>query len=332
MHAKWLVAAFLIVAALAVMSGCRSSDSPGEPAEGDSPAKASGDVNKAGEEAVRRGVEFLKSNQGPDGSFRGDVGITAICLKALVVSGKVPADDPAVKKATAFVLRYQKPDGGIYDKMLMNYCTAVSVMALKVVDGGKYADVIEKATNYLIKHQWDEGESIDPKNDWHGGAGYGKHERPDMSNLQYMLQALHEAGVPKDDPVWKRAIIFVSRAQNRSESNQGFFIGTNDGGFIYTPVGDGESKAGEVTLPSGKKGLKSYGSMTYAGFKSFIYANLKRDDPRVLAALDWIKKNWTVEENPGVGKQGLYYYYHTMAKALAAWGEPTITDDRGFEH
>ena len=61
--------------------------------------------------------------------------------------------------------------------------------------------------------------------------------------------------------------------------------------------------------------------MTYAGLKSFLYAGLKKDDMRVKAAMDWIKRHYDLTENPGVGKQGLFYYYHVFAKALAVYGD-----------
>ena len=79
-------------------------------------------------------------------------------------------------------------------------------------------------------------------------------------------------------------------------------------------------------------GTKSYGSMTYAGIKSFIHANLKKDDPRVQLALDWIRNHYTLDENPQMGAQGLYYYYHTFAKTMRVIGEPTITDSAGRTH
>ena len=60
--------------------------------------------------------------------------------------------------------------------------------------------------------------------------------------------------------------------------------------------------------------------MTYAGLLSLIYANLKKDDERIKAAYEWLSKNYTLEENPGMKQQGLYYYYHTMAKALSVYG------------
>jgi squalene-hopene/tetraprenyl-beta-curcumene cyclase len=82
----------------------------------------------------------------------------------------------------------------------------------------------------------------------------------------------------------------------------------------------------EETLDDGTKvsRLRAYGSMTYAGFKSYLYADLPRDDRRVTAALDWISRHYTVAENPGMGRQGLYYYYVTFSRALGAWGQPRL--------
>ena len=79
--------------------------------------------------------------------------------------------------------------------------------------------------------------------------------------------------------------------------------------------------------------------MTYAGLKSMIYAGLSHDDPRVKAAWDWISKNFTVDVNPGMDASGpenaqaaLYYYFHTMARTLAAYGQPIIVDPQGGRH
>jgi squalene-hopene/tetraprenyl-beta-curcumene cyclase len=58
--------------------------------------------------------------------------------------------------------------------------------------------------------------------------------------------------------------------------------------------------------------------MTYAGLLSFIYADMKADDPRIVTLKEWLSRNYTVDENPNMGAQGLYYYFHTMAKGLAA--------------
>jgi hypothetical protein len=70
--------------------------------------------------------------------------------------------------------------------------------------------------------------------------------------------------------------------------------------------------------------LRAYGSMTYSGFKSYLYAGLTKDDPRVTEALRWIASNYTLEENPGLGTDGMYYYYVVFARAMHATGQPTV--------
>ena len=62
------------------------------------------------------------------------------------------------------------------------------------------------------------------------------------------------------------------------------------------------------------------------------YAGLSQNDIRVRAAFDWIRRHWTFEENPGLGQQGLYYYYLTMARTLTIAQQHTITDIEGVDH
>ena len=124
--------------------------------------------------------------------------------------------------------------------------------------------------------------------------------------------------------------MFVSRCQNlETEHNTTKFAAKNpDGGFYYTPAGGGSSPAGKTH----DGGLRSYGSMTYAGLKSMIYAGVKPDDPRVKAALKWLEQHYSLGENPGLGQAGVYYYYHLMAKALAALGQDSFKDSDGKSH
>ena len=125
-------------------------------------------------------------------------------------------------------------------------------------------------------------------------------------------------------------LMFVSRTQNlESVHNTTEFAGLiNDGGFYYTPAAGGDSKAGVES----NGGLRSYGSMTYAGVKSLIYAGLQRDDPRIEAATEWIRHHYTLDKNPGMGDQGLYYYFHTFAKTMAAFGEDEFVDSEQQKH
>jgi squalene-hopene/tetraprenyl-beta-curcumene cyclase len=63
-----------------------------------------------------------------------------------------------------------------------------------------------------------------------------------------------------------------------------------------------------------------------------IYAGVGPDDPRVKAAIAWLQKHYDLASNPGMGQQGLYYYYQTLAKALAATRQDAFVDAEGKPH
>jgi squalene-hopene/tetraprenyl-beta-curcumene cyclase len=285
-------------------------------------------------EARQRGANFLRNTQADDGSWttRNAPGITALATMALLESG-VPVDDPTVARGLACLEEFVQPNGGIYfaDGKHRNYETCIALMVFHQANrNGKYDTLLANAEKFLRTLQWDEGEGLESSDTSFGGAGYGKHERPDVSNTQFLVEALRELGAAEDDPALQKALLFVSRAQNlETEHNTTPFAAkVNDGGFYYTPAAGGTSQAG--TTPNG--GLRSYGSMTYAGLKSMIYAGLGSDDPRVRAAFGWIRQFYTVDENPGLGKQGLYYYYHTFAKALSVLDVDYLVDADGARH
>ncbi len=202
---------------------------------------------------------------------------------------------------------------------------------------------IHDAQQWLTTMQWTEsrkdasGKPITPDNPWYGGAGYGHHKRPDLSNTQMMLEALHQSGLPATDPAYQKALKFISRCQNLSSTNdQPFAAEANDGGFVYTPADGGQSKAGSTDNDDADRHLRSYGTMTYAGFKSMLYADLSSKDERVRAAWDWIRSHYTLDENPNMpgaqSKQGLFYYYQVFARALQAWGRDQVVDKTGKRH
>jgi hypothetical protein len=72
--------------------------------------------------------------------------------------------------------------------------------------------------------------------------------------------------------------------------------------------------------------------MTYAGLKSMIYAGVTADDPRVKGARKFIRETYSLQENPGMGAAGLFYYFQTFAKAMNAVGEPILVDAEGKSH
>ncbi len=288
---------------------------------------------------VQNGVTFLieKGRSREDGSFSADKGpgVTALCATALLDSG-VPADHPAVAGAIGYLLKFVRDDGGIYAEQsaLKNYETSISVMCLSRANSdGRHDKTIARAMAFLKGLQWDEGEGHEPASNFYGGQGYGSHQRPDMSNTSFFIDALKDSGAAMDSTEMQKAILFMSRTQNLpSEHNSAAWAAKTTeedrGGFIYSPVGEGETKAEPVE----GGGLRSYASMTYTGLKSFLYAGMDREDLRVKAALDWIRRHYDLDSNPGIGQQGLYYYYHVFAKALNALGEHAIRDSDGTMH
>ena len=282
---------------------------------------------------VSRGVRFLESQQAADGSFNSRVGIgpTALATLALIRSGRT-TKDPTVAKAVAYLTRFVQDDGSIHPprSRLSNYETCVTVLCLEAANqDGKYDKMIEGANRYLRTGIWDEGEGKQKADPAYGGAGYGGQSRPDLSNTSFLIDALKASGAKEGDEALEKALVFVSRCQNlESEHNNTPFAGKiNDGGFYYTPV-VGE-QAEDRQTPDG--GLRSYGAMTYSGLKSMIYAGVDKDDPRVKAAVQWISKYYDLDSNPGMGEAGLFYYYHTFAKALDALGTEQVTDANGMQ-
>ena len=282
-----------------------------------------------------RGANFLKTAQAADGSWTSpeSPGISGLVAYSLLQSG-VPASDPVIVKALNHLKTFIQPNGGIYSPKTHhgNYETAISLLTFHSANqSGEFNDVIEKAEKYLRKLQWDDTEQTERSDVKFGGAGYGRtNDRPDLSNTTFFLDALKATGAGPDDPAVQNALVFLSRCQNlESEHNTTPFSSkVNDGGFYYTPAAGGNSQAGNDE----NGGLRSYGSMTYAGLKSMVFAGLTPDDKRVKAAKEWIARHYSVRENPGLGQQGLYYYFQVFAKSLSTLDLDQLVDAKGVSH
>jgi squalene-hopene/tetraprenyl-beta-curcumene cyclase len=295
--------------------------------------------------AIEKGLRWLKDAQNPKGywSQPDHPALTALALTAYLGEplGRFKAKRPPfIKKGYEYLLLCVKPDGGIYVKDLANYNTAISMMALQVSHDPSYQPMLRKARNFLVGLQADFDEKGKIDSPYDGGIGYGgRYPHSDMSNTMFSLEALYYTRYLKQDTGtqeigfkglnWPAVIKFIQRCQNLPSHNDQAWASDdsqNKGGFVYFP---GNSKAGDMKLSSGKTALRSYGSISYAGLLSYIYADLDRNDPRVTAVYDWLRRNYTLDENPGMGPQGLFYYYHTMAKALAIYGADELALETG---
>lgn len=273
--------------------------------------------------AIAGGLHYLRGKQAPDGSLLGSVGVTALALRAFLESPEAynETDGPFITRQVEFILSKVRPDGGISASLQGTaYNTAVAITALAATRNPKYDEVIANARRFLIGHQVDEDEGYKPDHHFFGGIGYGGGERPDLSNLYMSLEGLKAAATDPKDPVWQKALTFISRSQNRSESNDQPWAG-NDGGFVYRPG---------YNPPEYENGTQSYGGMTAAGLLSLLFAGADKNDARVQAAFKWMTANFTLDTNPGTGKKhGLFYYYNALAKVLYAMGEDSFVDGQG---
>jgi len=302
----------------------------------------------AGEAAVERGATFLNGLADEHGRFgmpgHPDAGLSAMALAALatVPEPRPEAIQASLDRGLAWLASLQHEDGSIHDGKLANYVTSAAIMAF--VRSGQHEDAVARASRFLQGLQLDEEEGYSEGDVYYGGIGYGSSERPDLSNLQMALEALSRSGLEQGAPTYEKALKFLERTQNRSESNDvrivsGEIVITSgdDGGAGYMP---GDSKAGFVELADGTKVPRSYGSMTYALLKCFVFAGVPKDDPRMQAAWEWCSRNYTLDVNPGfehlsdpsAAYQGLFYYFNTMARALDAYGEDVVVDGAGVEH
>lgn len=291
-------------------------------------SKAHLSIKLESQQTIKKGVQYLLSKQHEEGYWGEPTlpALTAFPLRAILMD---PAYDhekphPAVVKGLDWLVSKQQEDGGIYVQGMATYCTSSSIMALYAADPQKYKQSIIKARGFLIGQQTDWGVKGADDSEFDGGVGYGgTYEHSDMSNTHFALESLYhtralatdsgEENVKELD--WAAALRFVTRCQNLQDTNDHEKSG-DDGSFVYFP---GNSKAGEaVDSKTGRVALRGYGSMSYAGLLSLVYSDLDADDPRVKAVLGWLKDNYTLAENPGMGGQGLFYYYHAMAKSLIA--------------
>ena len=270
--------------------------------------------------AIGKGLDYLAASQNAEGYWTAPdlPGLSALAVQAFLLGPDGDRrKDAAVEKGLKFIRESAKPDGGIYNKGLSNYNTSVCMTTLLHADRPEDRKMIDAARNYLIGAQKNGDDN--PTND--GGFGYdpeGESSRPDLSNTAFVVEAMAlyqektEGTEFKNEQElnWNAAVDFLSRCQNLKASNNSEWVSEEPGekgGFTYTPGG-------------GREGTRSYGAMTYTGLLSMIYAKVDAEDPRVKAAVDWLSRRYSVDENPGLGDKGLYYYYFVMSKALTASG------------
>jgi len=282
-------------------------------------------------EPISKGLAWLRTSQYADGSWRSNVGVTALCALTFLNAG-YDETDIDVNQAIQYIVSKVHGDGSIYtSSSSKEYETSLAVLALVATYNDAHRTRIDNARNWLVNSQWDEScywGSVSKSHSYYGGFGYGYNIRPDLSNTQFALLALDAAGLPKDDPTWVKAQVFLHRCQKVNFPitldiegtpytvqpwNYAGTTGGYDGGFVYIPGSN--AYVG---------GAPSMGAMTGAGIWGLLLSGVPKSDQRVTEAINWVVNHYTWDTNPNSAGYRRYYYYLSMAKALTMYGEKII--------
>jgi len=354
----WLAIVFALIIALPSAFPADEADATGAKTALPSYQELTKDIDAS----IQRGIRYFEKTIHKDGHFGvemetpsgkegkflyvDDVGVTGLVVLSILESPYADEESKKeyFKKAVKYLEKNVLEDGAIANKGMgyYTYKTAICLRVFTILDKKKYAKVIKNGQNFLCKIQYDEDDEMDEEDNYFGGWGYGqKFGRASLPPAEWAIEGLRESGLSPDDPVFKKALIYVSKCQNLTGTNKfdqthPEVIPINDGGARHNVIG---SKV-EIDAPDGKLLMPSYGSMTAAFIKSLLHAGVSKDDVRLQAAFNWILKNYSFERNPGFStkikknadKQGLYYYYHTISKALLLYGAHTVETPDGKTH
>lgn len=236
-------------------------------AKEDEPAPAEPLKAEAVDEAIRKGVEFLKGEQSRDGSFDRDPGSTGLAVCALAHSG-VERGDRSLDAALRWLLANQgRPD---------TYGASLAVMALATVDRLTFAKRIRLLARLIADGQCENGQ-------WSYALRAGR-SSGDNSNTQFALLALwyaRGAGAKTDGKVFERSRAFFLESQNE------------DGGWGYSAKERTKSYGSMVAT-----GLAAL-AICRAGEEARALADAKNlDGEAVGKAKAWLSEHLAVDANP----------------------------------
>ena len=285
-------------------------------------------VRLEAQNAVQRGVEFLVRTQAADGGWADHPGISAVCLVALA---RAPHPDAAplpdrLTRARAFLLQHVQRDGAIVNAKARDnviYSTSVGVMALSLLGRAEDTELILRGRAYLVRAQ-------DRSGFEYQGLGYQDARYPDLSNTHWAIEALHvsEARVPASVAAAERerTAQYFRRAVKLISDCQAPATHADAGGFLYYPLrGQPPVAVAHPDLP----GDRAWGSLSFGGVKSLVYAGVERGDERVTRGLAWLGQHYSLKENTGLGQGGLYYGFYMMATTCSVLQVEKLTDATG---
>lgn len=302
------------------------------------------------ERALGAASDFLVARQHADGAwysevygpFKDGASLTPAVVHALRTAPASAAREAACRRGLDFLAGFIRPDGTIMpgeQGFSYHVYTAAGVVALlSVPDHTEHAQGRDAWLAALRERQLTEVLGWRPDDREYGGWGYcpGLPRKPpagqlvppltesNLSATLFAVEALRAAGVPAEDPVLKKALVFIERCQNFGDDPT-----FDDGGFYFIYDDGVRNKAGVAGRDSqNRERFHSYGSMTADGVRALLACGLPKDHPRVVAACHWLQKHFRADTHPGnyapvrePNREAVYYYYAcSVARAFTALG------------
>jgi squalene-hopene/tetraprenyl-beta-curcumene cyclase len=268
--------------------------------------------------ALTRGRRYLQLAQSRDGSWRSDKyssfrdgpSLTPLVLLALDGGRSSPETNKAFVRGTDYLVALVRPDGtidaGQFGLSYPVYSAALAVRLLSLPGMDRHRAACDAWLADLRRRQLDESLGWSPDDAAFGGWGYchsiPKKPKPgefvpqllesNLSATVFALDALRAAGVSLSDPAYRRALVFVRRCQNLADDSGRTDAGFDDGGFHFIYGDPARNKPGPAGRDRhGRPRFRSYGSTTADGYRALRRCGLADDDPRIRAALAWLRSH-----------------------------------------
>jgi hypothetical protein len=314
------------------------------------------DVTKEGlakgtDDAVRRGIQWLKSQQGKDGKFYDapatypigtahGIGSTAMGVMALIHSG-VPADDPAIRRAFSYLLSKRLRES--YDAALVILAVETKYAPLSMLEDIERFSEDElraKLQKELTKEDRELAASavqaLLPTQDKEGLFGYVGGLIPNFSNTQYAVLALNAAsrmGIDVPTSVWSRVLKAVEKYAQMSGREVDLVVRQRNGEAI-------EKRVREVGWPYAEN-MAATGTMTCAALASLAICesallrakalsdqDIRKYETLIQGGWAWMQSRFSVRagvpEGCSIEPAMLLYYMYGIERAAILWDAETI--------
>lgn len=311
--------------------------------------EVSPDTSAAIDQAVEQGVRFLLSRQDADGAwrstqygtFKDPTALTPLVADALARS-RLPQAVSACAAGARLLAKWAPRDGSdVPDFSYPIYTAGFAIDFLCADLDRQEAAQISRWARFLAARQMSEELGWSPDDPSYGGWGYAKDlpRKPlpplrllpvaesNLSATAFVLTALRQAGHKPEEPLFRKALVFLGRCQNWSEKPRTPESAFDDGGFFFIPNDPTRNKAGQTgTESDGGPRYASYGSATADGLRALAACGVSEEDPRLRAARTWLLNNYRPDRHPGSynadreeNRSGLYFYYaFSVSRALGS--------------